>query len=335
MWQRNKKQKTERIKRELEQKKHKQCTFAPQIKRSHRSKSRPRKKDFNTSAFIKNGLHNYFERVDRARKMKTGARKATPPPLERKNGGRGGHLQNEKRRGKSKSRHDDSKYESRFRPMQMQKTEEDFFGSNPEQLFGSSRHKESEIVRQHESRAIGNSSMNDRVLNDLSRRNMNREGSPPSSSYSSPLNAPNMFAAQTKQLVQGLFSSNETGSLALLGSNFKHNHPKSNRHSDSEDPDPSPHSSIHSKDPRKISFRHMVRQSEAKASHSKKPCHSDLIEKGLIDRLRESKMQTIVSVKSRPDASGKRLMPDSKRLEDSQRSYSNLMENLKKINKFL
>lgn len=56
---------------------------------------------------------------------------------------------------------------------------------------------------------------------------MNREGSPPSSSYSSQVNGPKMFAAQTKQLIQGLFSSNETGSLALLGSNFKHNQGRS------------------------------------------------------------------------------------------------------------
>ena len=101
--------------------------------------------------------------------------------------------------------------------MHMQKTEEDFFNSNQEHIFGSSRFKESR-GNQHKRTKTDNSEIRNQVLTDLSRRDI-RQGSPPSS-YSTRVHEPKMFAAQTKQLIQGLFSSNETGSLGLLGSKF-------------------------------------------------------------------------------------------------------------------
>jgi hypothetical protein len=221
VWERNKKEKRERMRRELEQKRNKNCTFVPKIKRFDRSKSANQKRDYNTSAFLKEGLNNYFQRIDRANKMKKGFHNNKPPPLERKvnlNKSRRTPSRNQKRKKSLiKSKHDDSKYESRFKPMQMQKTEEEFFNSNQEQLFGSSKYKENNL-NQHSRTKTENSGIRNEVLQDLSRREI-QEGSPPSS-YSTRIHGPNMFAAQTKQLIQGLFSSNETGSLGLLGSKY-------------------------------------------------------------------------------------------------------------------
>jgi hypothetical protein len=153
--------------------------------------------------------------------MKKGVPNKKPPPLERhRDINRSKRSRSQKKRQKKsfvKSKHDDSKYESRFRPMQMQKTEEEFFNSNQEHLFGSSKFKEGQ-QNQHKRNKTDNSGIRNQVLTDLSRREI-QEGSPPSS-YSTRIHGPNMFAAQTKQLIQGLFSSNETGSLGLLGSKY-------------------------------------------------------------------------------------------------------------------
>ena len=212
------------MKRQLEEKKNKNCTFIQKIKKINRSKSANRKTNYNKSAFLKEGLSNYFNRLDRAKKMKKGNLNKTPPPLERKrsiSAQRNSRISQKSRNRKSK--HDNSKYESRFRPMEMQKTEEDFYPSNKEKYFGSSKyhHEQASQYKEKNKKTNQYSEINDNVLKDLSKRDIMKEGSPPTSSYSSRAkNEPNVFAAHTKQLIQGLFSSNETGSLGLIGSKY-------------------------------------------------------------------------------------------------------------------
>ena len=201
VWERNKAEKREKMKRELEHKKNKQCTFVPKIRNYKKSRS-ANKKQYNASAFLKDGLSNYFQRIDRAKKMKKGNRRKTPPPLQAKRS-----PSKSSRRKIRKSQQREEKYESRFRPMEMQKTDENFFESKHEELFGSSQ------VKLKDNRQPV-SEIRNQVLLELSRR---AEGSP---GHSSRAKQEHVFAAHTKQLMQGLFSSNETGSFGLLGSKY-------------------------------------------------------------------------------------------------------------------
>ena len=206
------------MKRELDHKKNQNCTFAPQIIKKNKSKSAQRKKNYNTSAFLKEGLNNYFQRIDRAKKMKGKYHRHAPPPLERQQSP--GHSKEASQRKikypNHRSRHENSQYQSKLKkPMEMQKTEEDFF--NSEQV--------NESQREDPYTGCGRRDVQDQILKDLSGRDLVKGMSPPSSySVQGGKDHSNAFAAHTKQLMLGLFSSNETGSLGLIGSK----HPKFN-----------------------------------------------------------------------------------------------------------
>ena len=185
------------MKQELEQKINQNCTFAPKI--ISKSKNAIRKKKYNASAFMKEGLSDYFHRLERAKKMKgKNSRRRTPPPLQR-----------------------EGKYESKLRPMQMQKTDQEFFNSSKEVIYGGNQSRNNNRVAM-QSHALNNGSIQNKVLNDLSNQISLKEVSPPQSPHYSRTNQPpNTFAVHTKQLMQGLFSSNETGMVGLIGSSHR------------------------------------------------------------------------------------------------------------------
>ena len=233
VWQRNKQEKQERMKKELNQKNNRNCTFIP---KTSKSKSAHKKSNYNASRFVKEGLSEYFQRIERAKKLKNKSPiKRNPPPLNPASQinsnmkSSRSNTSNPKYPTKKNYHHESNKYESKVRNFEMQKTEEDIFKSNKHQLFGnvnSSRHNPD--FQSHEIPVLTNiSSRNpysqDRILQDLSKQTSIRGNSPPNSSgfASGDTREQNAFAVNTKQLIQGLFSSNETGAALGFGNRSK------------------------------------------------------------------------------------------------------------------
>lgn len=205
VWRRNLKEKQERMKKELEIKNNEECTFAPKIKKKNKSALQKNKFE-KTSAFMKDGLSGYFDRINRAKNLNKNKREKTPPPPL--------YIQQKK-------------YESKVKPSQMlmQKTEENFYDPSLE--------SNQPIIKpnKYESKQVY---INNQILHDLSRNPSFPSGSPNLSMVSKRNQEPSAFDVTKNDIMQGLFSSNETGSLQVFNTSHEKRRHIKDKHSPSQ-----------------------------------------------------------------------------------------------------
>lgn len=296
VWDQKKKEKQERMRQENQQREIQKCTFKPKIKSQKRFQKLANSKA-HQSEFLKEGLSEYFHRVQRAKRMKTeggilGYKGQELPDLERKSRQKKKYSRSRTPRSKknpnqtfnkSKPRHPRKKshtknqMEKKLRASHREPNRDERFSPRKREVFTSNQ---DHLFKAH----------HDQEENSEPEHYLHRVGSPPSSTFSSKYyehgrhndqnnfhkrrhDRPNLdssisqdeldlkellnrkkaklmkkkrefgiwnqeeielegnpefgdsrkfrgakhFENQTKCLVQGLFSSNETGSLAQLG----------------------------------------------------------------------------------------------------------------------